>query len=115
VGTLITFNLTNDARLEAEPARVNAGSASSNLTVSEWLRNSGAEPVIPEGVAAFLNSSGKLVAKISFSLPQRLLPGERLEFDAECPNELPAGTYKVLCSFQYEGRDMTNATTFDVP
>jgi hypothetical protein len=69
---------------------------------------------LPEGAAAILNSAGALVGKATFD-PQRLLPGERLEFSAEYPGDLPAGTYRALCSFQFEGKTVTNEAAFEVP
>jgi hypothetical protein len=113
LGALITFNLTNDTRLEAGLVRVVRASASTNLSVEQSLANVGTEPVVPQGVAAILDSRGVLVGKMSF-LPQRLLPGERLTFAAEYPGRLAPGTYRVLCSFQYEGKDLTSAGTFSV-
>ena len=44
-----------------------------------------------------------------------LLPGERLEFSAEYPGELPAGKYRALCSFQFEGKTQTTEAAFEVP
>jgi len=51
----------------------------------------------------------------AFLDPQRLLPGERLEFSAEYPGELPPGNYRVLCSFQFEGKTLTSEASFEVP
>jgi hypothetical protein len=61
-----------------------------------------------------LNASGSLVGKATFD-PQRLLPGERLEFSAEYPGELPAGNYRALCSFQFAGKTITSEAPFEVP
>ena len=66
-----------------------------------------------EGVAAVLNSKGALVGKTTFPV-QRLLPGERLEFKAEYPDQLEPGSYKVLCSFQFEGKTLTTDGSFTV-
>jgi hypothetical protein len=114
LGTLITFQLGGELKMEAEPVRVQAGEANSNLTASVWLKNTGTEPYIPEGVAAFVNANGALVGKSRFPA-QRLLPGERLEFSTEYPAGLTPGNYRVLCSFQYEDRDLTVETSFSVP
>ena len=81
LGSLITFNLTNDVKLQPEPVRVIPASETANMKIAQWISNSGTEPVLPEGAAAVLNSSGGLVGKAIFD-PQRLLPGERLEFSA---------------------------------
>ena len=113
-GTLITFNLTDNVKLSPEAVRVNPATGSANMTIAQWIANSGTEPALPEGTAAILNAGGSLVGKATFP-PQRLLPGERLEFSAEYPAELAPGKYRALCSFQFEGKTLTSETTFDVP
>lgn len=114
LGSLITFNLTNDVKLQPEPVRVIPASETANMKIAQWISNSGTEPVLPEGAAAVLNSNGGLVGKAIFD-PQRLLPGERLEFSAEYPGELPPGNYRALCSFQFEGKTQTTEARFEVP
>ena len=113
LGTLITFNLTPNVSLKPDTIQVIPASEASNLAVSEWITNNGTEPVLPEGVAAVLNSKGALVGKTIFPV-QRLLPGERLEFKAEYPDQLESGAYKVLCSFQFEGKTLTTDGNFTV-
>src|SRR5207248_8666228 len=113
LGTLITFNLTPDVNVKPDPIQVIPASEAASLAVSEWITNSGSEPVIPDGVAAVLNSKGALVGKTTFPA-QRLLPGERLEFKAEYPDQLEPGSYKVLCSFQFEGKTLTTDGSFTV-
>lgn len=113
LGTLITFNLTPNVNVKPEPIQVAPASETANLAVSEWMTNSGTEPILPEGVAAVLNSKGALVGKTTFPV-QRLLPGERLEFKAEYPDQLEPGSYKVLCSFQFEGKTLTTDGSFTV-
>ena len=44
-----------------------------------------------------------------------LLPGERLEFRAEYPDQLQPGAYRALCSFQFEGKTLTSVADFKVP
>jgi hypothetical protein len=114
LGALITFNLTDNVKLRPEPVRVIPASETANMKIAQWISNSGTEPVLPEGAAAVLNSSGALVGKAIFD-PQRLLPGERLEFSAEYPGELPAGNYRALCSFQFEGKTQTTEAAFEIP
>ena len=114
LGSLITFNLTDNVKLQPEPVRVTPASETANMKIAQWISNSGTEPVLPEGAAAVLNSSGALAGKAVFD-PQRLLPGERLEFSAEYPGDLPPGNYRALCSFQFEGKTLTSEAAFEVP
>lgn len=106
LGALVTLLLTDDFNLQGEAPVVHPPTASQNLTVTTKLTNTGSEPIVPQGVAAFIGSAGQLVAKVPFTSP-RLLPGERLEFSAAYPGTLKAGTYRVVCTFSYEGRSLT--------
>lgn len=111
LGALITFNLTDNVKLEPETVRVIPATETSNLTISEWVKNVGTEPVVPDGLAVVLNAKGSLVSKMPFQ-QQRLLPGERLEFSAEYPDQLQPGEYKALCTFQFEGKTLTSDAAF---
>lgn len=113
LGSLITFNLSDNVKLQPEVVRIIPASESANMKIAQWISNSGTEPVLPEGAAVVLNASGALVGKTVFD-PQRLLPGERLEFSAEYPGELPPGNYRALCSFQFEGKTLTSEAAFEV-
>ena len=114
LGSLITFNLTDDVKLKPEPVRVIPASETANMKIAQWISNTGTEPALPEGAAVVLNAGGGLVGKAVFD-PQRLLPGERLEFSAEYPGELPRGNYRALCSYQFEGKTLTSEAAFEVP
>ncbi len=46
LGSLVTFTLSGDAALAAEPVRVRAGTASENLQIADALANVGTEPVV---------------------------------------------------------------------
>ena len=113
LGALITFNLTDNVKLQPEAVRVTPATDTANMKIAQWISNAGTEPTLPEGAAAILNEKGSLAGKATFD-PQRLLPGERLEFVAEYPDQLPGGTYRALCSFQYEGQTLTSDATFKV-
>jgi hypothetical protein len=113
LGALVTFILTDAIAVETEPLKVTAEADGSSVVISDVLRNSGKEPVVPAGVAAILDSRGKLVGKISLD-PQRLLPGERLPFRAEYAGQLTSGSYKVLCSFDLGGKQVTSSGTFKI-
>jgi len=114
LGALITFNLSDNVKLEPEPVRVIPATETSNLTISEWISNVGTEPVLPDGLAVVLNSKGNLVSKVPFQ-QQRLLPGERLEFSAEYPEQLQPGDYKAMCTLQFEGKTLTSDAAFKIP
>jgi hypothetical protein len=114
LGTLITFNASSDYRVEAGPLQASPQTSAANVILSEELRNSGSEPVIPNGVIAVLNESGKRVAKAVFP-HQRLLPGERLLFAATNPAQLAPGRYRTLSSFEFEGKVLNFAGEFTIP
>jgi hypothetical protein len=114
LGSLITFNLTDNIKLLPEAVRVIPASETANMKIAQWITNVGTEPALPDGAAAVLNANGGLVGKAIFD-PQRLLPGERLEFSAEYPGDLPPGNYRALCSFQFEGKTLTSEAAFEVP
>ncbi len=114
LGALITFNLTDRVKLQPETVRVNSATDTANMSIAQWISNNSDEPALPEGTAAILNTSGSLVGKATFPA-QRLLPGERLEFSADYPAELAPGKYRVLCSYQFEGKTLTSEGSFEVP
>jgi len=114
LGSLITFNLSDNVKLQPEAVRVIPASETANMKIAQWISNTGTEPVLPEGAAVVLNAGGGLVGKAVFD-PQRLLPGERLEFSAEYPGELLPGNYRALCSYQFEGKTLTSEAPFQVP
>ncbi len=108
LGTLITFTMSEHFQVAADSIQAYDQSDVTNATISEWLTNTGSEPVVPEGMVAFLDASGALVGKAPLPA-QRLLPGERLEFKAECASALASGRYRVLASYQFEGKTITQA------
>jgi len=114
LATLVTFNLSDNVKLQPEAVRVIPASETANTAIAQWISNTGSEPALLDGTAAVLNSNGSLAGKANFS-PQRLLPGERLEFTAEYPDQLRPGDYRVLCSFQFEGKTITSEGSFKVP
>ncbi len=113
LGTLVTFNESSDYNVETGPLQASAQTNASNVVLSEELRNSGSEPVMPKGVIVILNASGKRVGKAAFTL-QRLLPGERLIFAATNPSQLAPGNYRTLSSFEFEGKVLTSAGQFTI-
>lgn len=116
LGALITFTLSEDLRLDAAEPSVSAQTNASNLAVSEWVTNVGTEPVVAGGAAAVLNDAGTLVGKIPVE-PQRLMPGERLAFNAEYPALLAPGQYRAILSLEYDDharKVLTRAVAFTV-
>ncbi|HWQ03256.1 MAG TPA: hypothetical protein VNL38_02145, partial [Candidatus Nitrosotenuis sp.] len=114
LGTLITFNLSDDASLTTTALEVIPQGPNQNLSVTQWLTNSGKEPVIPGGIVAWLDKDGKLIGKTTVE-PRRLLPGERLEFRSEFPSELPAGRYRAVVALQYGEKSVTSTKEVTIP
>lgn len=106
LGTLITFTLSDNFKVNAEPIRV-AEASSAAVTIAQALTNAGTEPIVPEGVVALLDDAGSLVLKAPITA-QRLLPGEQLDFQAQCAAAmLNPGKYRVLASYKFEGQTVT--------
>ncbi|HEY7502396.1 MAG TPA: hypothetical protein VH740_27995 [Vicinamibacterales bacterium] len=117
LGSLITFTLSDDVRLDGDAPEVSEQTESSNLAVTAWVSNVGSEPVVASGAAAFLNEAGALVGKVALE-PQRFMPGERLAFRAEYPALLAAGRYRAILSLEYDDharRVLTRTAEFAVP
>lgn len=114
MGTLMTFNLSDNVGLAGDPPEVHLPTATTNLSFDETLTNTGTEPLLPKGVAAILNDAGKLVGKVSFP-GGRLLPGEKHLYHAEFTDSLKAGHYRVLCTFEYEHHAEMQQGEFTIP
>lgn len=106
LGTLITFTLSDNFKVTADRIRLADGSANATLTLVQPLTNIGSEPIVPEGMLAILDYSGSLVMKAPIPA-QRLLPGEHLDFTAQCAAMLAPGKYRVLASYKFEGQTKT--------
>jgi len=109
----MTFNLSKTLQIEGSALHFDGASQGNNLVVSEWVTNTGNEPVIPKGVVAILNSTGKLVGKVPVEA-MRLLPGERLEFKAEYPSTLQSGKYRALMTLEHDGTVLTTSSEFEI-
>lgn len=114
MGTLITFNLSNNVAISGGDVQIALPTDTTNLAFTQELTNTGAEPVLPTGVAAILNDQNRLVGKASFAV-QRLLPGEKLSYKAEYADLLKPGHYHALCTFQYDGQTETKQVEFSIP
>jgi hypothetical protein len=113
LGSLVTFSVSNAFEMAGNPASVSAQTASRSAVISQVLKNTGTEPIMPTGIAAVLNQGGKMVGKAVF-VSHRLLPDEQLEFAADYPTQLDPGKYYALCSFEYEGKTLITKTEFMV-
>jgi hypothetical protein len=117
LGSLITFTLSDNVRLDGDAPDVSEQTDASNLKITEWVTNVGAEPVVASGAAAFLNEAGALVGKVPMD-PQRFMPGERLAFKAEYPALLTPGRYRAILSLEYDDharKVLTRTAEFAVP
>jgi hypothetical protein len=113
LGSLLTFTLSDEIQITAADLVVQPPSATTLLSFSDTLVNTGAEPAITKGVAAILDGAGRLVGRATFEAA-RLLPRERGVMRAEYPGELAAGRYRAVATFEYEGRAFTKTTDFVV-
>jgi hypothetical protein len=55
LGTLITYNLSSDVAVAVDKPAVTPQTETSNLSVSQGLKNTGSEPVVPHGTLAILD------------------------------------------------------------
>ena len=109
LGSLMTFTATDAIELKAGVAGVQPQTSSSNLTVTQQCSNTGSEPVVVRGVLAVVNSAGTLVGRSDLT-PRRVLPSESVEVKGEYPGELAPGTYRVLMTYDYEGRSLVSSS-----
>jgi hypothetical protein len=108
LGTLLTFTLGEQVSLSPSELRVAPQSASANAAFDLDLANDGQEPLVAKGVAVILDSAGAFSGRVSFDT-RRLLPGERFTFHAEYPGDLRRGRYRVVSTFEYEGRSLVRS------
>ena len=113
LGALMTFTLSKELQIESSPLHFDGLSEGDDLMISEWVTNTGSEPVVSKGVVAILNSTGKLVGKVPVEA-LRLLPGERLQFKAGYPSTLKSGKYRALMTLEHDGTVLTTSSNFDI-
>jgi hypothetical protein len=113
LGALVTFSLSKALHIEGSALQVDGGSEGANLVISEFVTNTGSEPVVPKGVVAILNSTGRLVGKVPVEA-MRLLPSERLQFKAEYPSALKPGKYRALMTLEHDGTVLTTTCDFEI-
>lgn len=113
LGALMTFTLSDAVELTADDLKVQPQTSSANLAVSQLCTNSGTEPLVAKGVLAILDANGALVGKAALQ-PQRLLPRESATLGGEYAGELQPGKYRVVVTFEYEGRNLIRSTEVEV-
>jgi hypothetical protein len=113
LGTLVTFTLADDFQVEKQPLEVLVDPEARIITFRERLKNTGSDPIVPQGVIAVTNEMGALVARMPV-ISQRLLPGESLEFTAEHPGLPKMGNYKALFLVEHQSAFVSNAAEFTV-
>jgi hypothetical protein len=113
VGTLMTFTLSDNVAMEAQPLAVTAPSAAANLTITQRCTNSGREPVVAKGMLAIVGGSGNLIGKTALPA-RRLLPGEKTDIRAEYGGDLAPGHYRALVTYAVESKLVTSSAEFDV-
>jgi hypothetical protein len=113
LGALFTFSLAGDFQIEKQPLQVLVDPGAGIITFRERLKNTGSDPVVPEGVIAVTNEKGTLIARMPVT-SQRLLPGETLEFTAEQVGLPKTGNYKALFLVENQSAFVSNSAEFTV-
>jgi hypothetical protein len=113
LGTLLTFTTTDSVALTATPLHVQPQSATANLAAAQDLTNTGTEPLVAKGVLAVVDAKGALVGRTE-TKPWRVLPGESARLGAEFPGELDPGRYRVMVTYDYEGRPLMSSAEVEV-
>jgi hypothetical protein len=108
LGALLTFTVTGEVSLSAEPLVLRPQSTSANLGASHTCTNSGREPLVAKGVMAIVDARGALVGRSTLH-PHRLMPGESASLGGEYAGELDPGQYRVLLTYDYEGQTLTRS------
>lgn len=113
LGTLMTFTLSDDLRLDGSDITVSPQTATTNLSLAQDLRNIGPEPVVANGAIALLDATGRLLTRIPIDA-QRMLPGERATIAGDYPGSLPPGRYQAVLSLGYGANLLTKSINFNV-
>ena len=113
LGTLLTFALSADVTLTAGALVVQPQTPTSNLSIVQTCTNAGNEPLVTKGMLAVIDSEGRLAGKAAVA-PHRLLPGERARLGTEYAAELPRGHYRLVLTYEYEGKALTQSAEMDV-
>lgn len=114
LGTLFTFTLSDNVSIASEGLEITPPTPSADLQLRLALANVGAEPAIPQGVAALLDDAGSLIGRIPLPA-RRLLPGERATLVADYAGELDPGDYRVVVTLDVGGRPFVVEHALRVP
>lgn len=114
LGTLFTFQVSDEVSVAMGALKAEPPSATANTRLLTTLANDGKEPVTPSAMAVILDAAGQLAGKVPFP-PKRLLPGERATLEAEYPGDLEAGRYRVVATFDVAGKPQTLTGSLLVP
>jgi hypothetical protein len=113
LGTLLTFTLSDDSRLDGSDVQVTPQTRATNVSFTQELRNIGTEPVVSSGAIALLDDTGRLITRVPVD-SYRLLPGEKVKVGNDYPGELPVGRYQAYLSLAYGPKLLTRSVSFDV-
>ena len=113
IGTLMTFAVSDDVRVEPGEVRVTPQSSAANASFAQPLVNVGTEPLVARGVVALVGADGRLVGKSELT-PVRLLPAERRDIRGEYAGDLLPGRYRVLLTMDVQGKPLTRTAEMDV-
>jgi hypothetical protein len=113
LGALLTFTLSDGVDMTAAPLSLRPQSSSANLAAFHDCTNNGREPLVAKGVMAVLDARGSLVGRSELK-PHRLLPGESVRLGGEFAGELDPGHYRVLMTYDFEGRTLTKTAEVDI-
>jgi hypothetical protein len=113
LGTLFTFTVSEKRSVRAGELLALPPTTTQNAQLKAALVNDGDEPLVPTGMAVIVDGAGKLVGKAAFPA-HRLLPGEAGTVVADYSGDLPAGSYRVVATFDIAGRPLTLSSTLNV-
>ncbi|HEV2720723.1 MAG TPA: hypothetical protein VG323_11940 [Thermoanaerobaculia bacterium] len=113
LGALLTFTLSDSVSMNAGALQVQPQTPTSNLAVAQRCTNSGLEPFVTRGMLAVIGRDGRLVGKAALQ-PRRLLPGEVATLGAEYGAELRPGRYRLIVTFDYDGRALSQSAEVEV-
>jgi len=113
LGTLLTFAISDDERVDIAPLVVTPPTTTRNLAVAAHCVNSGSEPLVVKGVAAIIDARGVLVGRIDLQ-PRRMFPSETASLDGEYAGDIVRGHYRVIVTCDLGTKSVTKSAEVDV-